>query len=104
LACGRPGRRSRGGRASLSASATAPFTALPHHRWLAACAYSRDGARTWTEPAYKTYTPGGSASNTRAPQLRVEMRQRKVSLLVPQPRRTLCRRTRRERQRRPQSV
>lgn len=24
-----------------------------------ACAYSRDGARTWTEPAYKTYTPGG---------------------------------------------
>ncbi len=22
-------------------------------------AYSRDGARTWTEPAYKTYTPGG---------------------------------------------
>jgi len=24
-----------------------------------ACAYSRDGARTWTEPAYMTYTPGG---------------------------------------------
>jgi len=24
-----------------------------------ACAYSRDGARTWTTPAYKTYTPGG---------------------------------------------
>lgn len=24
-----------------------------------ACAYSRDGARTWTAPAYKTYTPGG---------------------------------------------
>lgn len=23
------------------------------------CAYSRDGARTWTVPAYKTYTPGG---------------------------------------------
>lgn len=22
-------------------------------------AYSRDGARSWTEPAYKTYTPGG---------------------------------------------
>ncbi len=24
-----------------------------------ACAYSRDGARSWTEPAYKSYTPGG---------------------------------------------
>lgn len=24
------------------------------------CAYSRDGARTWTTPAYKTYTPGGN--------------------------------------------
>jgi hypothetical protein len=24
-----------------------------------ACAYSRDGARTWTPPAYKTYTPDG---------------------------------------------
>ena len=24
-----------------------------------ACAYSRDGARTWSTPAYKTYTPGG---------------------------------------------
>lgn len=24
-----------------------------------ACAYSRDGARTWTPPAYKTYSPGG---------------------------------------------
>ena len=23
------------------------------------CAYSRDGARTWTEPAYKTYAPEG---------------------------------------------
>ncbi len=23
------------------------------------CAYSRDGARTWTTPAYKTYTPNG---------------------------------------------
>lgn len=23
------------------------------------CAYSRDGARTWTPPAYKTYTPDG---------------------------------------------
>lgn len=23
------------------------------------CAYSRDGGRTWTPPAYKTYTPGG---------------------------------------------
>jgi hypothetical protein len=24
-----------------------------------ACAYSRDGGRTWTEPAYASYTPGG---------------------------------------------
>lgn len=24
-----------------------------------ACAYSRDGGRTWTAPAYKTYAPGG---------------------------------------------
>jgi hypothetical protein len=24
-----------------------------------ACAYSRDGGRTWTPPAYKTYAPGG---------------------------------------------
>ena len=24
-----------------------------------ACSYSRDGARTWSTPAYKTYTPGG---------------------------------------------
>jgi hypothetical protein len=24
------------------------------------CAFSRDGARTWSTPAYKTYTPGGS--------------------------------------------
>lgn len=24
-----------------------------------ACAYSRDGGRTWTPPAYKTFTPGG---------------------------------------------
>jgi concanavalin A-like lectin/glucanase superfamily protein/BNR/Asp-box repeat protein len=24
-----------------------------------ACAYSRDGGRTWSEPAYATYTPGG---------------------------------------------
>jgi len=24
-----------------------------------ACSYSRDGARTWSAPAYKTYTPGG---------------------------------------------
>jgi hypothetical protein len=23
------------------------------------CSYSRDGARTWSTPAYKTYTPGG---------------------------------------------
>lgn len=23
------------------------------------CAYSRDGGHTWTEPAYKTYSPGG---------------------------------------------
>jgi len=32
------------------------------------CAYSRDGGHHWTTPAYKTYTPGGRRSNTRAPQ------------------------------------
>ena len=69
------------------------------------CAYSRDGGHTWTPPAYKTYTPGGRrVKHPRAANFAWNCSNGNVSVLVPQPRRPLRRRTGCGRQGRPQPL